>query len=534
MIPSLNNITKTTPNISINKFQRPLSKKENLSKFFNNKKNLSDRVTKYETSQGVSTQIFTNINENNDKIRYDQGNAETLPTLDFKDITKDKSLHSFYKPTKLSLRNKSSNTFRAKTLSHNIQGKSKKKSNIFMKKNQKKMKKIKTFSGVPREFMEAMKLDLKSNIIKANRYIVKEKKKLIKENPNLKYFYSCENKKKREHNEEMKRAYEYRMRNIIKKKNKNTLGDYNLNDYYTNLLLKENEQHFNINRPMIDRSKFNKKYLMLQNEIEEEKKIHHNKDIRIIFSKLLCDKLLKNKEKSSVKLTKNVLYKRFILLLKKSAIEFKKMKIPFNEYVFYYNNSNNLSQQLFNNDYTYLIRLIKRERKEKEKEEEKDNKVANYIDKHKFCIFNIDFFGKNILMLVVKYNLYKSITKIMQNGCNVDIQDFKGRTALHYAAFNNDLISIVLLLYFLANPLIKDSSNKCPLDYINIKCDDYFIIKEILIRCGIIRKLNKYRSWKDFDVYIRRGMQFYLFDILQKDKYESIFSYIDNPIIYYK
>jgi hypothetical protein len=529
---------KTTPNIWNNKMQRPLSKKENLSKFFNDKKNISDRVTKYENSQGVSTQLFTNQNENNnDIIRFEHDTEKTLPSLDFMDFTKDKSLNSFSRPRKLTLRN--NNAFRSKTLSHNVltERNFKKKSKIFLKscKNRpKKIKKIKTFNGVPMEFMEAMKLDLKSNIIKANKYMIKEKHKLIKENPNLKYFYLCENKKNREKDEEMKRAYEYRMRFNKKKKIKNTIGEYNLNDYYTKLLLKENEQHFNINRPMIERSKFNKKYLMLQNEIEEEKKVHPNKDIRVIFSKLLCDKLMKSQEKQSVKLTKNILYKRFISSIKKSAIEFKNVKIPFNEYVFYYKNSNNLSQQLFNDDYTYLIRLIKKEKREKEKEEEKDNNVADYIDKHKFCIYNIDFFGKNILMLVVKYNLYKSIAKIMQNGGNADIQDFKGRTALHWAAFNNDLISISLLLYFCANPLIKDSSNKYPLDYVNKKCDDYFAIKEILIRCGIIRKLNKYRSWKEFDVYIRRGIQFYLFDHLGREKYEAIFSYIDNPVFYYR
>ena len=39
-------------------------------------------------------------------------------------------------------------------------------------------------------------------------------------------------------------------------------------------------------------------------------------------------------------------------------------------------------------------------------------------------------------MLATKNKLYKSISKIVQYGGNVDVQDFKGRTALHIAVMN--------------------------------------------------------------------------------------------------
>ena len=530
----LNNILRNAPNIPKNKIKRPLSKQENLSKLFTNRKNTSDRMTKYENSQGLSTQIYTLQNDNNDMMKDDHDTAFTLPSLDFMDIPKDKTLNSFYKQTKLTLRNKSS-TLRSKTLTHNILTERNIHKNPSCKRNTKSIKKTKTFNGVPPEFMEAMRLDVKNNIIKANKYIKEEKKKLIKENPNLKYYFLCQNKKKREKNEQLKRAIEYKMRNKFLNNNKKTNDYYNLNDYNIKLLLKENEQHFNINRPMIDKNKFNKKFRILKNDIEE-KKSYPNIDIRMIFSKLLNDKLLVNQKLNVVKLAKNIIYKKFISSIKKSAIEFKNIKIPFKEYVIYYYKSKSISQQLFNNEYSYLINLIKKEKKEKENEKEnaKDNRVSDYIDKNKMGIYIIDFFGKSVLFLAVKYNLYKTITKIVQNGCNVNVQDFKGRTALHFAALKNDLISIILLLYFLANPLIKDANGNYPLDYISKNSDDYYIIKELLIRCGIIIKLNKYRSWKEFDVCIRRGIQYYLCDILIKDKYESIFSYIDNPVIYYK
>ena len=537
----LNSILRNPQNISKNKIKRPLSKQENISKFFTNRKNTSDHMSKYETSQGLSTQIFTMQNDNNDILKNDPDTPITFPSLDFMDIARDKSLNSFYKSTKLTLMNKSS-TLRAKTLSNNIlternyHKNSNKNCKIYKNNNTKRMKKTRTFSEVPREFMEAMRLDVKSNIIKANKYIKDQKKKSIKENPNLKYYFLCENKKKREKNEQLKLAMEYRMRNKFRNKNKNIKHENNLNDYYTKLLLKENEQHFNINRPIIDKNKFNKKFRILKNDIEEKKNYRDIIYVRSIFSKLLNDKLLKHQEVNIVKNIKNNLYKKFISSIKQSAIEFKNIKIPFKEYIIYYYKSKSISQQLFNNEYSYMMNLIRKEKKEKENEKEnaKDNRVSNYLDKNKFGIYIIDFFGKSVLMLAVKYNLYKSITKIVQNGLNVNIQDFKGRTALHFAALKNDLISVTLLLYFLANPFIKDSQGQYPLDYVSKKSEDYYIIKEILIRCGIIRKMNKYRSWKEFDVYIRRGIQFYLINVLIKDKYELIFSYIDNNDIYYK
>ena len=62
---------------------------------------------------------------------------------------------------------------------------------------------------------------------------------------------------------------------------------------------------------------------------------------------------------------------------------------------------------------------------------------------------------------------------------------------------------------------------------------DKYIIKELLIRSRLIINLNKYRSWKDYDIYIRRGLQYYLIHNISKEEYQLIFSYIDNAILYY-
>ena len=338
----------------------------------------------------------------------------------------------------------------------------------------------------------------------------------------------------------MKRASEIRLIKEYGYKKKRVKEEQKLNDYYIDLLLKENEQHFYINKPMIDKNKFSQKFILYKNNSEEKKEIP-NRNVRNIFSTILYDKFYMSQKIEKVQLTKKLLYKRFIGSLKKSVIEYKNIIIPFNDYVEYYKKSQNLSE-LVKNEYIHLIELIKREIKEID---ERDKEVCKFLEKNKICSFIIDINKQSVLINIIKNKLYKSISKIIDLGCNVNFQDFKGRTALHFAVKNLDLTAVTILLYYLANPLIKDSIGKYAIDYLpqskpedkilyeNKKLNDNYIIKELLSRSSVIRKFNKYRSWKEFDVYIRRGIQYYLYKTLPEDKYEKIFLYIENPIFYY-
>ena len=137
------------------------------------------------------------------------------------------------------------------------------------------------------------------------------------------------------------------------------------------------------------------------------------------------------------------------------------------------------------------------------------------------------------LFLSVKYKLYRTFSKIIQLGANINLQNYKGRTVLHFAAKINDVISVTILLYYLANPSIQDNNGESPLDCAINNGHDSYLIKELLIRTEIIRKLNKYRRLKDYDVYIRRGIQYYLYHNLSKEKYHLIFSFIENVNLYY-
>jgi len=534
--------------LSIPKNNAPirLSKHEIINKSLKNKKNLTfNHFDKYQLSQGLSTQRYTLQNDNNDVKTTEYDTVLTLPSLDFIDFNKDKIHNTLNKTISKSSQKTSKTRSAIKTKAYKILNDPKYFNNSmstfkYYNKNFRKKSKEEKFRGVPREFMEAMRLDLTSNIIKANKYMISEKERLMKVNPKLKYYFHCNNINKIKKEKEMKRASEIRLIKEYGYKKKRVKEEQKLNDYYIDLLLKENEQHFYINKPMIDKNKFSQKFILYKNNSEEKKEIP-NRNVRNIFSTILYDKFYMSQKIEKVQLTKKLLYKRFIGSLKKSVIEYKNIIIPFNDYVEYYKKSQNLSE-LVKNEYIHLIELIKREIKEID---ERDKEVCKFLEKNKICSFIIDINKQSVLINIIKNKLYKSISKIIDLGCNVNFQDFKGRTALHFAVKSMDLTAVTILLYYLANPLIKDSIGKYPIDYLpqskpedkilyeNKKLNDNYIIKELLSRSSVIRKFNKYRSWKEFDVYIRRGIQYYLYKTLPEDKYEKIFLYIENPIFYY-
>ena len=388
---------------------------------------------------------------------------------------------------------------------------------------------------VPLTFIESMRLNIEQNLTKADLFFKQEHKKKIRENPDLKYklrYIKNQEKKK----EQLEKINQFKIWKKYLQSNKKE-GDINkLNAYHSKLLLHENNQYFNFYKPIIDKSKFNPKFRLLPENYEEEKpKIFDFHIVNNIFGKYLEEdkgnSTEKIKFKKNEKIPKKIIYKRFKIIIKKCAIEFRNTVIPLKEYLKYIGASKNIIKYLFNKDYIKLIKLMKREEGIDIIQKEKD--IIKEITRDKLLIHTIDFYGQNILFLSVKYKLFKSLSKIIQFGSNINLQDFKGRTALHFAAKYNDITSVSILLYYLADPSIQDNNGETPLDYNSNNGHDGYMIKELLIRSKIIRKLNKYRSWKEYDIYIRRGIQYYLIQNLPKEKYLLIFSYIDNANLYY-
>ena len=349
--------------LSIPKNNAPirLSKHEIINRPLKNKKNLTfNHFDKYQLSQGLSTQRYTLQNDNNDVKTTEYDTVLTLPSLDFIDFNKDKAHNTFTKTMSKSSKKSSKNKIEIKAKAYRILNDPKYFNNSmstfkYYNKNFRKKSKEEKFKGVPIEFMEAMRLDVASNIIKANKYMITEKERLMKVNPKLKYYFHRNYINKIKKEKEMKRASEIRLIKEYSYRQKRIKEEEKLNDYYIDLLLKENEQHFYINRPMIDKKKFSQKFILYKNNSEEKKEIH-NRNVRNIFSSILYDTFYKSQKIEKVQLTKKLLYRRFIQSLKKSAIEFKNIMIPFIDYVEYSKKSQNLSE-LVKAEYIYLIEL---------------------------------------------------------------------------------------------------------------------------------------------------------------------------------
>ena len=506
------------------------------------------RMTIYNKTQENHKNISININQNDDYInnyRLSTLSTETKEKSNLKLIAnhtlynrkkkniKNNDLNELFKntlfKTKVILRPKTVLKSRAKTISYTDTNK---KINNIHKYHNKSPDKNK-INGVPLTFIQSMRLNLKQNISKAKQFLKKEKNRLLKENPYMIYQIRYNNRQKLK-KEEKEKIAQYKIWLESLNTNKKQYETNKLIEHHTKLLLKENNQYFAQNKPIIDKTKFDSKYRILTESNLDKIEVKHKeiKNMRKIFTKYLDNtiQIKKEKYKKGEKLSKEIIYQRIKSIIKKCAIEFKNIIIPLNEYIIYNQNSKKIIEYLFNEEYLKIIKMIKKEDSNIEK---KDKDVINSITKNKFLIFTIDFYGQNILFFSIKYKLYKSLAKIIQLGSDVNHQDFRGRTALHFASKNNDLIAITILLYFSANPSIKDTNEQIPLDYIKNNGHDNYIIKELLIRCEIIRKLSKYRSWKEYEIYIRRGIQYYLNQNLSKEKYHLIFSFIDNVKLYY-
>ena len=516
---------------------RQLNKLEYIDKINStntNERDITLNITRKEDNSynyRIST-LQTETNENSN-IKYETVFAHHISKI--KNNTKNKNLIGLFKknifPTKKILRPKTTSKLKYKP-----------KNNIHKECNINNIFKYYSgstkhnFEGVPVSFIESMRLNLNQNIVKAKSFLKQEKKRLLKEHPNLKYQIHY-NKNQKMKKDELEKVNQYKMLKKYLQENKKEFNIYELNNHYSKLLLRENKQYFDYIKPILDKTKFDSKFrLLTDNNNLEEIQVQQNykdlRDIKKIFNKYLKaikkDKLTINKTR---KIAKEKVYQKFKSIIQKCAIEFKNIIIPYNELINFYK-SKKIIEYLFDEEYCKLIRMIKREGSINN--EQKENDIIKIITNNKLLIYTVDFYGQNILFLAVKYKLYKTISKIIQFGANVNLKDFKGRTPLHFAVKNNDITAITILLYYLADPTLKDCNEKTSFDYI-IKNNSYdnYLIKELLIRCKIIRKLNKYHSWKEFDIYIRRGIQYYLKHNISKERYYLIFSFIDNCILYY-
>ena len=281
------------------------------------------RMTTYNKTQENHKNISININQNDDYInnyRLSTLSTETKEKSNLKLIAnhtlynrkkkniKNNDLNELFKntlfKTKVILRPKTVLKSRAKTISYTDTNK---KINNIHKYHNKSPDKNK-INGVPLTFIQSMRLNLKQNISKAQQFLKNEKNRLLKENPYMIYQIRYNNRQKLK-KEEKEKIAQYKIWLESLKTNKKQYETNKLIEHHTKLLLKENNQYFAQNKPIIDKTKFDSKYRILTESNLDKIEVKHKeiKNMRKIFTKYL-DNTIQIKKKN-IKREKNYLKK---------------------------------------------------------------------------------------------------------------------------------------------------------------------------------------------------------------------------------
>lgn len=432
-------------------------------------------------------------------------------------------------------------------------------------------------NGVPLNFMKAMRQN-KNDIIKDAKKFLKEeeKKKKVNNNRCFKFNKSFKNIKI---NKKNKAKIDISNINNINtdimisnlKLNKNHfITNSNINKiqqvknfYYNQLINIENEKNdkkINLNKQyikklkdqncilfqdfrVIKKEKFSEKYRFSeyseknnnqhqdQNEINHYLKRNFYQKINIPITTLNLiniyteSKISKSKNNKKLNLNpktenKSKFYKEFRRIIKKSAIEFlpKSKKISFQDYIKYSLNKPSQEKQNFDKDFNDLLKYLK---------QANYYQVSDILSNQKHLLFYSDFFNQSPLTWAVKRGIPRLIPQMILEGGDVNHVDIEGKTPLHFAAINGDLVSVVLLLYEMGDPLIKDKSGFFPGDYNEknekICSNKKEYINEVIKTVDCIRKINKYRSWKIYYQCIRNGIDFFIMkNIGNFDEFQEI------------
>ena len=104
--------------------------------------------------------------------------------------------------------------------------------------------------------------------------------------------------------------------------------------------------------------------------------------------------------------------------------------------------------------------------------------VKNYIDSGNDLDISIQDFNNSTPLIYAAYNNNIEIIKLLLNSdADIDKQNSAGRTALMSAAYNNNREIIELLLDYYAYEFTLDYNNKSFYDYLNDENKQYFTQK---------------------------------------------------------
>ena len=279
---------------------------------------------------------------------------------------------------------------------------------------------------------------------------------------------------------------------------------------------------------LVDVNKIPKKFQMCQELIDLQKDEKLIKLIRELIDRNFglereVDKTLDLQKKEKEAVRKKMIYKRFCDVMLKASIHFKRLNISLDDFYSIPDyikftlkdkeadaNNNKNSDDIFaglDKDETSFQKKIIMEKNGQHffhalKAEDTDE-IINIVNSNYFIMFYRDVFFQTPLHIAAKRNLYKFISLFVSRGANINAQDEGGRTALFIAAQQNKFEFVIVLLFEIADPLIKNSKGERPID---VTTDSR--IKVILERAKMLHYFHTIGKIKDFNESVRRGLHF--------------------------
>ena len=142
----------------------------------------------------------------------------------------------------------------------------------------------------------------------------------------------------------------------------------------------------------------------------------------------------------------------------------------------------------------------------------KNNDIDTFIEltfKNKFLLLNNDYSHETVLHIMAKRNIYLFISFAIRNGGNPNSKNYIGRTPLHLACENYHKESILVLLYEMADPFIKDIYGKTPFDIWNKENEnakEYVFRTETIKRYILLDSIHRF-SVKKYSEYLKIGLK---------------------------
>ena len=142
----------------------------------------------------------------------------------------------------------------------------------------------------------------------------------------------------------------------------------------------------------------------------------------------------------------------------------------------------------------------------------KNNDIDNFMEltyKNKLLLLNNDYSHETVIHIMAKRNIYLYISFAIRNGGNPNSKNYIGRTPLHLACENYHKESILVLLYEMADPFIKDIYGKTPFDIWskqNENTKEYVFRTETIKRYILLDSIHRF-SVKKYSEYMKIGMK---------------------------